>query len=87
MDDDDNTWLYILLGAVIVYFIMRSKAPAVAAPAPLLALPPASSGGVTAANIAPPDLSSQAIAATAPTDASNADMGGDNFGVMSPGEW
>jgi hypothetical protein len=88
VDRDDNTLLYILLGAVLVYFLMKKSAPAIAAPyvAPKL-LPPASGGGVTAlANPVMPDLSAGAIAATAPVDATNADMGGPDFGVMNPGE-
>lgn len=88
MDKDDNTLLYILLGAVLVYFFMKKAAPALAAPpgASIPRLPPAG-GGVTALpNPVMPDLSAQALTATAPADASNADMGGQDFGIISPGE-
>jgi hypothetical protein len=88
MDKDDNTLLYILLGAALVYFLMRKSVPTIAAPvsAPPRLLPPAG-GGVTAlSDPVMPDLSAGAIAATAPIDASNADMGGQDFGVMNPGE-
>ena len=85
MSKDDNTLLYILLGAALVYFLMRKSSPAVAAPvASVPRLPPAS-GGMTPATFATPDLTAQAVAATAPAT-SNTDMGGEDFGVMNPGE-
>jgi hypothetical protein len=87
MDDDDNTLLYILLGAVLLYFFMKQSAPAIAAPQALPLLPSSLPPGSQAtpqeeAQAAATTLSANLALATAP----NADMGGADFGVITPGE-
>jgi hypothetical protein len=80
MSKDDNTWLWIALGAAAVFFLMRksqSAAPPPALPAPPTLLPPP-----TVTPPPTPDLTAAATNATAPPFSSETD-----FGISADEAW
>jgi len=75
MAKEDNTLLYVALGAALFFMLTKTKLVNAAVPPAQPALPPASSGA--AAN----------AAASGGLTANNSDMGGNNFGVTDPTSW
>jgi hypothetical protein len=69
VDDEDNTILWVLLGAAVVYFLMKrgaSAAPMPQLPAPRGNVTQNADGTLTINQPAVPDLTQQAEKASAP---------------------